>query len=188
MNCSAMSWAHRHAHGFLGVMLIKNLIYLKAWTKICFIEVAGTFTEGMFFPPCCSLCVQMSMSVNGQASVAPASATTPSGTTPASALWITCRSTEGTTAWVGRLAGFSRLSLSYLGLPATLHFSHKRTTHRHEEELLLQELLLWQRNVRRRAKLQHDQKDVLLLLQHRPCVEQTLRTVPRAQQRWGLEQ
>lgn len=128
MNCSAMSWAHRHAHGFLGVMLIKNFIYLKAWTKICFIEVAGTFTEGMFFPPCCSLCVQMSMSVNGQASVAPASATTPSGTTPASALWITCRSTEGTTAWVGRLAGFSRLSLSYLGLPATLHFSQTHHT------------------------------------------------------------
>lgn len=47
------------------------------------------------------LYVQMSMSVNDQASVGPASATTPSGTTHVYALWTTCRSMEGTTAWVG---------------------------------------------------------------------------------------
>lgn len=56
---------------------------------------------------------------------------------------------------------------------------------RHEEELLLQELLLWQQDVWRRAELQHDQEDVLLLLQHRPRVEQTLWTVSCAQHRWG---
>lgn len=43
----------------------------------------------------------MLMSVNDQASAAQACATTPSGTTPVSALWTTCRSMEGTTAWVG---------------------------------------------------------------------------------------
>lgn len=49
---------------------------------------------------CASLYVQTSMSVNAQVSVAQASVTTLSGTTPASALWTTCRSMEGTTAWV----------------------------------------------------------------------------------------
>lgn len=44
----------------------------------------------------------MSMSVNDQASVGPASATTPSGTTHVYALWTICRSMEGTTAWVRR--------------------------------------------------------------------------------------
>lgn len=43
----------------------------------------------------------MSMSASDPASAGPGAATTPSGTTPASAPWITCRSTGATTAWVG---------------------------------------------------------------------------------------
>lgn len=121
------------------------------------------------------------MSVNDQASVAQASATTPLETTPASARWTTCKSTEATTAWV-RLLSLAVLT-SRCGSFVSNLISCAR---RHEEELLLQELLLWQQDVWRRAELQHDQEDVLLLLQHRPCVEQTLWTVSCAQHRWGL--
>lgn len=78
----------------------------------------------------------MSMSVSNPASVAQETATTPSGTTPASAPWITCRSTGGTTAWVGPIAAAScrvrfGSDVLFLSLPG-----------RHEEELLLQKLLL----------------------------------------------
>ena len=45
-------------------------------------------------------CLQTSMNVNSQESVVQAFATTRSGTIPASALLTTCRSMEGTTAWV----------------------------------------------------------------------------------------
>lgn len=47
------------------------------------------------------------MSVNDQVSAAQASATTPSGTTPVSALWTTCKSMEATIAWVGLHASSS---------------------------------------------------------------------------------
>lgn len=57
-------------------------------------------------------------------------------------------------------------------------------TRRHEEEFLLQELLLWQRDVWRRVDLQHDQEDVLLLLQHWTGLEQTLWTVSCTQHQW----
>lgn len=131
--------------------------------------------------PLFPLCGQISMSVNDQASVAQASATTPLETTPASARWTTCKSMEATTAWVRLLS--PAVLASRCGNFVSDLISCAR---RHEEELLLQELLLWQQNVWRRAELQHDQKDVLLLLQHRPRVEQTLWTVSCAQHRWAL--
>lgn len=59
-------------------------------------------------------------------------------------------------------------SVTFLHLTFSLFLIN---THRHEEELLLQELLFWQRDMWWRADLQHDQKDVLLLLQHWPCME-----------------
>lgn len=79
--------------------------------------------------------LQMSTSAIDPASVVQEAATTPLGTTPASVLWITCRSTEGTTAWVGLTAAASLLSQGWVGRPLSL-------PGRHEEELLLQELLL----------------------------------------------
>lgn len=84
----------------------------------------------------------MSTSAIDPASVVQEAATTPLGTTPASALWITCRSTEGTTAWVSLTAAASSVLLSQLwvGRPLSL-------PGRHEEELLLQELLLRQQDV-----------------------------------------
>lgn len=54
----------------------------------------------------------MSTSASDPASVAQETATTPLGTTPASAPWITCRSTGGTTAWVGHAT-----TASVSGLP-----------------------------------------------------------------------
>lgn len=84
----------------------------------------------------------MSMSASDPASAGPETATTPSGTTPASALWITCRSTGATTAWVGHAAAASSVPQCqvWAGRPFSL-------PGRHEEELLLQELLLRQQDV-----------------------------------------
>lgn len=47
------------------------------------------------------------MSASDLASAGPETATTPSGTTPASAPWTTCRSMGATTAWVGHAAAAS---------------------------------------------------------------------------------
>lgn len=77
------------------------------------------------------------MSVNDQASVAQASATTPLETTPASARWTTCKSMEATTAWVRLLS--PAVLTSCCGNFVSDLISCAR---RHEEELLLQELLL----------------------------------------------
>lgn len=84
----------------------------------------------------------MSMSASNLASVGPETATTPSGTTPASAPWITCRSTGATTAWVGHAAAASSVLQSQVWVRHPFSLPG-----RHEEELLLQELLLRQQDV-----------------------------------------
>lgn len=87
--------------------LLKDLgtLAIKLW--IIIYSINGLWTT-LFV----SHCAQISTSVNDQASVAQASATTPLATTPASALWTTCRSTEGTTAWVGPRGKLSQCCLS----------------------------------------------------------------------------
>lgn len=88
-------------------------------------------------------CAQMSTSVNRRGSVARASATTPLETTRVSAPRTTCRSTAETTAWV-RLHAARSGGFSFVKMVDTITFGDLflATARRHEEELLLQELLL----------------------------------------------
>lgn len=72
------------------------------------------------------------------ASVVRVSVTTPLGTTPASVLRSTCRSTEETTAWVSHA---TRVTLA-ASLRADCDACVVLCVFRHEEELVLQELLL----------------------------------------------